>query len=296
MANFDIADIYFQSALKDCSPNVVRFLQGLHDSTGKNEARLNYTLLNALHCVQHDGRGDYFRCISFTTSDGSAQSPAHRSYKEQLDIYKRGRRGTYTSHNLRLSVNGVAVPKILQGAWHEVSFVETSGTVYTNCFAGASYHNYGLAVDICLRHFGDSGTISADKVQTIDGVKFDTLRKVYEKTGILAWAKKCGLRWGGDWSDFPDFGHFEDTAYKPLPDLRYADGLLALRNTNTCNFETCKKYWAGEYDDELKTFEKALKNSGVDSPVEGSKGNIGGFPFLLLVFFGVAFWLVRGKR
>lgn len=300
--NFNSADVHFLAALRDCSPNVVKFLRGL--ALGEKEAGIDYAFLDKLGCRQYDGKGDYFRLVSIANGSvsGGVQSPALRGYNEQCELYMIGRAGTHREYNKRLTVQGVAVPKVLQGRWVKLITSEKKNSVVTNAWGGKSYHNYGLAVDICLRHFGDSFTISSPV--KVSGVVYDNLRKVYEKCGLLSWAKKCGLEWGGDWSDFPDYVHFQDTAYKPIPYKVY-HGTFCLQNEDNCNFETCRKYWAGYYDKELLAFEKALdsESAPVSSKEEVPTSSEGWFSKLkggsllaLLVFGGLAYYLSKKRR
>lgn len=302
--NFNSADVYFLSALKDCSPNVVKFLRGL--ALGEKEAGIDYAFLDKLGCRQYDGKGDYWRLVSVANGSisGGVQSPALRGYNEQCELYMVGRAGTANRFPKTLSCQGVAVPKILQGAWRKLvsSSVKSGSYVVTNAWGGKSYHNYGLAVDICLRHFGDTFTISSPV--KVGGVVYDNLRKVYEKCGLLSWAKRCGLEWGGDWSDFPDYVHFQDTAYKPIPYKVY-HGAFCLQNEDNCCFEVCRKYWAGYYDKELSAFERAFDS---DSPSVSTKEDVptssegwlskvkGGSLLALLVLGGLVYYLTKKRR
>ncbi len=68
----------------------------------------------------------------------------------------------------------------------------TAGKIVTNARAGDSSHNYGCAVDVAL--FDTNGS------------------PIYNHTrwGELSLAAKdCGLRWGGDFPQFPDKSHLE---------------------------------------------------------------------------------------
>lgn len=79
------------------------------------------------------------------------------------------------------------------------------GRVVTWARGGDSWHNYGLAVDICLVHI--SGKM----------VSFDSVAD-FDKDGVADWIevvkifKSFGWEWGGDW-DKPktDLPHFQKT-------------------------------------------------------------------------------------
>ena len=71
----------------------------------------------------------------------------------------------------------------------------------TKARGGQSYHNYGLAIDVCI--------ISAD------GKNAD-----FNITNPIAnIGKKLGFAWGGDWKGFVDKPHFEMTFGKSVRDL-----------------------------------------------------------------------------
>jgi peptidoglycan L-alanyl-D-glutamate endopeptidase CwlK len=77
------------------------------------------------------------------------------------------------------------------------------GKIVTNAKGGKSYHNYGLAIDICL---------------IIDGkeASWDTT-KDFDKDGISDWMeivtifKSRGWEWGGDFVSIKDTPHFQKT-------------------------------------------------------------------------------------
>jgi len=66
------------------------------------------------------------------------------------------------------------------------------GGIVTNARGGHSYHNYGLAFDIC-----------PVKQKTCEWNAI----KIYTKVGSIG--RKLGLEWGGDWKMFRDYGHFQ---------------------------------------------------------------------------------------
>ncbi|MBC1937200.1 hypothetical protein HCA69_12535 [Listeria grandensis] len=69
------------------------------------------------------------------------------------------------------------------------------GPIVTNAKGGQSNHNYGVAVDLCL--------------YTSDGknVVWETTTKRWMR--VVAIAKSVGFKWGGDWTSFKDYPHFE---------------------------------------------------------------------------------------
>lgn len=73
----------------------------------------------------------------------------------------------------------------------------------TNAKGGQSYHNYGLAVDICLIINGKEA--SWDTLKDFDG---DGVSDWMEVVSIF---KKYGWFWGGDFKTFKDRPHFEKT-------------------------------------------------------------------------------------
>jgi len=77
------------------------------------------------------------------------------------------------------------------------------GGIVTNARGGQSYHNYGLAFDICLI---DKKSCNWNSI------------KIYTKIGAIG--RKLGLEWGGDWKMFRDYGHFQYTGGYSIADLR----------------------------------------------------------------------------
>lgn len=75
------------------------------------------------------------------------------------------------------------------------------GKIVTNAKAWQSFHNYGLAVDICLYH--KDGSISYSLNEDLD------------QDGILDWMevvkifKAHGFEWAGDWITFKETPHFQ---------------------------------------------------------------------------------------
>jgi peptidoglycan L-alanyl-D-glutamate endopeptidase CwlK len=77
------------------------------------------------------------------------------------------------------------------------------GKKVTNAKGGQSYHNYGMAFDICL--VVDGKTASWDMEQDFD--------KDHEADWmeVVHIAKKYGWEWGGEWPKFKDAPHFQKT-------------------------------------------------------------------------------------
>lgn len=77
------------------------------------------------------------------------------------------------------------------------------GKIVTNAKAGASFHNYGLALDIVL--IIDGKEASWDMKGDFDG---DHIADWMEVVKIF---KAHGWEWGGDWRSFKDYPHFQKT-------------------------------------------------------------------------------------
>lgn len=67
------------------------------------------------------------------------------------------------------------------------------GKIVTNARPGASWHNFGCAVDI--------GIFSAEG-------KYQTAEKPYRELGAIG-SKLDGIEWGGSWKSFPDWPHYQ---------------------------------------------------------------------------------------
>jgi hypothetical protein len=78
------------------------------------------------------------------------------------------------------------------------------GPKVTNVKGGFSYHNYGLALDFCLL-FEDGKKVTWDRTMDIN------------KNAIADWEevvhvfKNHDWEWGGDWTSFKDYPHFQKT-------------------------------------------------------------------------------------
>lgn len=66
------------------------------------------------------------------------------------------------------------------------------GSIVTKAKGGQSFHNYGLAIDLC--------EMSADDKEVLWNFDMATLDTI---------AKKYGIEWGGDWQSIKDRPHFQ---------------------------------------------------------------------------------------
>lgn len=79
------------------------------------------------------------------------------------------------------------------------------GKKVTNAKGGQSVHNYGFAVDIVLIIDGKTASWDIKKDWDNDGISdWDECVKVFAKYG---WS------WGGNWTSFKDFPHFEKIGF-----------------------------------------------------------------------------------
>lgn len=87
------------------------------------------------------------------------------------------------------------------------------GSIVTNAKGGYSYHNFGLAVDFALL-LPNGSSVSWD------------MNRDYNENNIKDWievveeAKKLGFDWGGDWTSFKDYPHFQLVFGLTLTQLR----------------------------------------------------------------------------
>ena len=86
-----------------------------------------------------------------------------------------------------------------------------AGKIVTNARGGYSYHNYGLAVDICLIIDGKTAVWDAKTDFDLDGIS--------DWMEIVRIFKAYGWEWGGDWRRFPDLPHFQKTFGLTITDL-----------------------------------------------------------------------------
>lgn len=93
------------------------------------------------------------------------------------------------------------------------------GSVVTNAVGGRSFHNYGVAFDICPRRFGKL------LVWNTSGDGLDTNPADDDTDDLELWlrlaniGKSLGLEWAGDWKTFKEFPHFQFTQGLTLNDF-----------------------------------------------------------------------------
>lgn len=75
------------------------------------------------------------------------------------------------------------------------------GNIVTKAKGGASFHNYGLAIDICFLFEQPDGTFKYDDEKSwLNGPNFMKVVKIF---------KDAGYTWGGDFKSITDKPHFE---------------------------------------------------------------------------------------
>lgn len=77
------------------------------------------------------------------------------------------------------------------------------GKIVTKAKGGDSWHNYGLSIDFCLLRNGNQISWNRDEDLDHDG------QKDWHEVVDLFLSK--GFEWGGNWSSFPDYPHFQKT-------------------------------------------------------------------------------------
>lgn len=79
----------------------------------------------------------------------------------------------------------------------------TAGKIVTNAKGGDSWHNYGLSIDFCLLRQGNQISWNRDEDADKDGIK-----DWHEVVDLFLMK---GFEWGGNWTSFPDYPHFQKT-------------------------------------------------------------------------------------
>lgn len=109
----------------------------------------------------------------------------------------------------------------------------------TNAKPGESFHNWYLAIDIIFARTGFGIATYNGKVYYPKPTKDQYgLDQFYIDTGIVQWAKKCQVRWGGAWvyPDIPDINHFE-TFKLPVNSFRKSENAVSGWWTNKDAFK-----------------------------------------------------------
>ena len=204
----------YASALADCSENINQFLALLNRKTPD----LDWDRLEYDGCVQPDG--SFFRVLSTV-----------RTAQEQIECFKMGRRGVEYNQNILSTANSYCsqVPAV-QYELISAGTIENEDDVATNAWAGQSYHNWGLAIDVILTKFGDPLYLDLQDGRI-------SMQDYYALTGLSRLAAACSLEWGGTWTGFLDFPHFQDTVYKIPPKPYHYD--------NNMNFHFVKRLFNG---------------------------------------------------
>jgi peptidoglycan L-alanyl-D-glutamate endopeptidase CwlK len=104
-----------------------------------------------------------------------------RSWNEQEDLYAIGR-------------------EYKNGEWHVVD----SGKIVTKCRPGNSWHNFGLAIDICL---DDSKYEGFQAVWKDDDIRWKKAAQIGKSLGFVV---------GADFRTFPDNPHYQMTGRFPV--------------------------------------------------------------------------------
>ena len=194
-------DEMYASALAECSENIKQFLTLLNRKTPDIDwARLEYD-----GCVQPDG--SLFRVLETL-----------RTAEEQIAYFLMGRKGVEYNQNILSTANPYCsqIPAI-QYELISCGTIENEDDIATNAWAGQSYHNWGLAIDLILTKFGDPLYLDLKDGRI-------SMQDYYALTGLSRLALSCSLEWGGTWTSFLDFPHFQDAAYK-IPPKPYQSSL-----------------------------------------------------------------------
>lgn len=255
-------DKEYLNALTSCTPNIKKFLERLN----AGDSLIRWDRLNKDGCVQSDG--SYFRVVSSV-----------RTASEQVKVFKQGRKGVKSKTEVKLFPDKeCSRTPATRYALESRGSIETPSDIATNAWAGDSFHNWGMAVDIVLRKFGEgvSGHDGEKFLNLSDGLM--SMRNYYNLVGITALADSCGLEWGGNWTDFQDVAHFQDTAYQIPPKEYHWD--------KNMNADWLVRYYAG--GGEVGSQGTATKG-GVLSCLGDGLGSLGGLALgfvATLILFG----------
>lgn len=190
-------DEQYLTAITSCSDNIKKFLMCLNNK----DSRIRWDRLERDDCIQSDG--SIFRVVSSV-----------RTAEQQISEFKKGRKGIkYDSELALLPTEYVSVTPATQYKLTDGGQVVNKAELSTMAWAGQSKHNWGLAVDIVIRKWGEKKVIPLS-----DGSM--SVQNYYSLVGLTQLARDCGLEWGGDWTDLIDVAHFEDSCYS-IPSEKY---------------------------------------------------------------------------
>ena len=133
------ADEMYATAFAECSENIKQFLELLNRKTPDIDwARLEYD-----GCVQPDG--SLFRVLETL-----------RTAEEQIAYFLMGRKGVEYNQNILSTPNPFcSQTPAIQYELISCGTIENEDELATYAWAGQSYHNWGLAIDLILIKFGD---------------------------------------------------------------------------------------------------------------------------------------------
>lgn len=126
--------------------------------------------------------------------------------------------------------------------------------VVTNAKAGYSFHNFGLAIDFAVYN-SDGKTIN----WTVDNK--------WKRVGAIG--KSLGLEWGGDWTSFKDYPHFQLTFGLTCADLRAGKKPPASSNTSSAQNGVIK---LGDKNNNVVALQKKLNSLGYALTADGDFG------------------------
>lgn len=107
---------------------------------------------------------------------------------------------TEISSNYKIRIVQAYRSKVYQDALYAQGRTKP-GPIVTQAKGGSSFHNYGLAIDICFLIKQVDGTFKYDEKKSwIFGPEFNKIKKIF---------KDNGYTWGGDWKTKKDAPHFE---------------------------------------------------------------------------------------
>jgi len=241
-------DDEYIKAITSISDNLNKFLGYLNQGT-----YLNTEIIRKFGLIQPDG--SIFRITS-----------SLRSAKDQIKIYKQGREGVKYESLVLIFPSKESGCSVVPANKYELKnggTVKNARDIATKAWAGKSYHNWGLAVDLCIRKYGYS--------EKIEGMSIDDF---YSKLGVIESARKAGIEWGGYWTDFRDISHFQDSSLSIPPEKYFWD-------RNMC-IDFVKKY----------------NNGGIDGTEHKLKLNVNMNPLLLVAlgYIGYKTLFKKGGR